>query len=133
MYTFAFYDKRQIVPNSDRIREEFLDVMTSDEKFVEYITATTDQVDRIRYRAEEWRRRLDVLVGDAKPEPRGFTLELKRDLFTANPTCQLCKQQIHDLDDAEVDHIKHYWRGGRTIPENARMTHRYCNRARGGR
>jgi 5-methylcytosine-specific restriction endonuclease McrA len=35
--------------------------------------------------------------------------------------------------DADIDHIKHYWRGGKTIPENARLTHRYCNRKRGGR
>jgi hypothetical protein len=37
------------------------------------------------------------------------------------------------VDDTEVDHIEHYWRGGKTIPENARLTHRYCNRVRGGR
>jgi 5-methylcytosine-specific restriction endonuclease McrA len=76
---------------------------------------------------------LDALVGNIKPEPRGFSSELKRGLFENNPTCQLCKQQIHDVDDAEVDHIKQYWRGGQTIPENARLTHRYCNRVRGGR
>jgi uncharacterized protein with ParB-like and HNH nuclease domain len=28
------------------------------------------------------------------------------------------------------DHIKQYWTGGQTIPENARLTHRYCNTAR---
>ena len=31
---------------------------------------------------------------------------------------------------AAVDHIEQYWRGGKTIPENARLTHRYCNMAR---
>jgi hypothetical protein len=71
LYTFSFYEKRQIIPIADRVREEFLDLMTNDQKFVDYITATTDQVDRIRYRAEEWRRRLDALVGDLRPEPRG--------------------------------------------------------------
>jgi len=29
-----------------------------------------------------------------------------------------------------VDHIEMYWKGGKTIPENARLTHRYCNWAR---
>ncbi|MDP2858918.1 MAG: hypothetical protein Q8P50_13205 [Bacillota bacterium] len=26
--------------------------------------------------------------------------------------------------------MEQYWVGGRTIPENARLTHRYCNGAR---
>jgi len=106
LYTFSFYEKRQIVPIADRVREEFLDLMTNDDKFVDYITATTDQVDRIRYRAEEWRRRLDTLV-DSNPDPRGFSLELKQKLFENNPTCEICLQRIHDIDDSEVDHIQH--------------------------
>ena len=45
----------------------------------------------------------------------------------------MVKQSIHNIDDSEVDHIEHYWKGGKTVPENARLTHRYCNRQRGGR
>ncbi|MGH8541031.1 MAG: HNH endonuclease [Stenotrophobium sp.] len=37
------------------------------------------------------------------------------------------------IEDAAVDHVAHYWRGGLTIPANARLTHRYCNSRRGGR
>lgn len=29
----------------------------------------------------------------------------------------ICKQQIESVDDAEIDHIEFYWRGGKTIPE----------------
>ena len=32
--------------------------------------------------------------------------------------------------DSAEDHIEQYWQGGRTIPENARLTHRYCNSTR---
>lgn len=42
----------------------------------------------------------------------------------------ICGQKIHNIDDAAVDHIEQYWRGGQTIPDNARLTHRYCNVAR---
>ena len=66
-------------------------------------------------------------------EPRTFSLSLKKQLYETDPTCKICEQRIHDIDDAEVDHIQHYWRGGKTIPENARLTHRFCNRVRGGR
>lgn len=52
------------------------------------------------------------------------------DLFKENPTCAICGNGIQHIDDAAVDHIEQYWRGGKTIPENARLTHRYCNLAR---
>ena len=133
LYTFGYYEKRDIVPNADRIREEFIDLSTNDAIFVEYITSTTDKPDRIRYRADQWRGRLQNIIGSVRREPRCFTLQLKRSLFDADPTCQICSQCIQDLDDAEVDHVEHYWRGGKTIPENARLAHRYCNRARSGR
>jgi hypothetical protein len=131
LYTFTFYEKRQVVPVADAVREELLDLMTHDLTFIDYLKSWTDRPERIRYRADEWRRRVDALVNEA--EPRRFTLELKQRLFDANPTCRICGQRIHDADDAEVDHVKQYWRGGRTIPANARLSHRYCNRARGGR
>ena len=131
LYTFSFYEKHQIIPVSDAIREEFLDVLTHDTTFVEYISSTTDKPDRVQYRADIWGQRLKALV--ANKEPRNFSLELKQKLYDDNPTCKLCGQRIHDIDDAEVDHIKHYWRGGKTIEKNARLTHRYCNRVRGGR
>jgi hypothetical protein len=131
LYTFSFYDKSQIIPVADSIREEFLDVLTNDELFIEYISSSTDKPERIQYRAENWRQRLQSLV--STKENRGFSLQLKQQLYDADPTCKICGQKIHEVDDSEVDHIQHYWRGGRTIPENARLTHRYCNRARGGR
>jgi hypothetical protein len=131
LYTFSFFEKSQIIPIADSIREEFVDLIMSDPTFVQYITSSTDKAERIQYRADVWRQRLQSLVTDK--QPRGFTLELKEKLYKASPTCEICKQRIRDVDDSEVDHVEHYWRGGKTIPENARLTHRYCNRARGGR
>jgi 5-methylcytosine-specific restriction endonuclease McrA len=64
-----------------------------------------------------------------------FNFALKRQLWEADPTCKYeeCGNQILTPDDAEVDHVDFYWRGGETIPKNARLLHRYCNRKRGGR
>jgi hypothetical protein len=56
--------------------------------------------------------------------------ELKDQLFSRNSTCAICNGRIGDVDDAAVDHIKQYWTGGRTVEENARLTHRYCNWSR---
>ena len=59
--------------------------------------------------------------------------ELKEKLFKENPTCKECSQRINNVDDSEVDHIQCYWKGNKTIPENAQLTHRYCNRKKGGK
>jgi len=131
LYTFSFFEKSQIIPIADSVREECLDLLANDEKFVEYIVTTGDNPDRVQYRADIWLQKLKSLVSEV--EPRNFTRALKVKLFESNPACVICEQTIYDVDDAEVDHIKHYWRGGKTIEENARLTHRFCNRSRGGR
>lgn len=132
LYGLAFYERRQIIPVSDAIREEFLDLMSHDPVFVDYIGRTTDNPSRVHYRARVWLERLEKLVSVPANETRAFSRELKTALHDTNPTCTLCGQRIHEPDDAEVDHVEHYWRGGSTIPENARLAHRYCNRKRGG-
>lgn len=111
LYTFSYYEKHQIVPIADKIREEFLDLMTNESKFVEYITSTTDKPEAIKYRAEVWRERLSSLIGINNSEPRTFSRKLKQELIKKDPTCQICRQHINDIDDAEVDHFQHYWRG----------------------
>lgn len=133
LYTFSFYEKRQVIPAADAIREEFLDLMTYDHTFVDHIGRFTDSPAKVRYRADEWRRRMDAVIAVPTNENRCFSERQKRELFERDPNCAVCGQRILFLEDSEVDHIEHYWRGGRTIPENARLAHRYCNRARGGR
>ncbi len=133
LYTFGFYEKRQIVPIADAVREEFIDMSVNDPYFDQYVLTTGDKPDRVRYRADVWRKRLDELVRVPAGEARGFSRDLKQKLHAASPACAICDQHIHDADDAEVDHVEHYWRGGRTIPSNARLVHRFCNHARGGR
>lgn len=133
LYGLAFYEKRQIVPVADAIREEFLDLMANDPTFVDYIGRSTDKPDRLQYRARVWLDRLAAVVSIPANETRAFSSKLKENLYAGDPSCTICYQHIHSPDDAEVDHVEHYWRGGATIPENARLTHRHCNRVRGGR
>lgn len=124
------YEENQIVPNSDSIREELLWRMTHDISFIDTITVTTDRKDKIHTRFDKWLFSVKEVVGAPKTEPRAFTIQYKKQLWESNPTCAICRQKIHVIDDAEIDHIEQYWRGGKTILANARLTHRYCNRSR---
>ena len=130
MYTFAEADKNQVYANLDCIRESFIDLMTTDENFIKSIEISTSSIQAVKQRFDIWRLRLDQIFENQNKQKRCFTFELKNQLFKNNGNCGLCGQQILSVDDSAVDHIEQYWLGGKTIPENARLTHRYCNAAR---
>jgi hypothetical protein len=133
MWGFSQYDKNQIIPNKDAIKEELIYLMTHDEKFIESIRISTDSLENTQLRFDRWRESLKNILGYPRTESRNFSWSIKKQLWDNNPICAICEQQIQTIDDAEVDHIEFYWRGGKTILSNARLVHRFCNRHRGGK
>ena len=127
---FLPYDKNLIYRHLDAIREAVIYLMTENQDFIDTIEKWTSRSDQIRRRF----RIFDSVVGEIlrsdQSQPRCFSLDFKEKLFTLNNTCAICGQRIYTVEDAAVDHIEQYWMGGKTIPENARLTHRYCNSAR---
>lgn len=130
MDSFARVDKNIVYGNLDAIREALIALMTSDLEFIDAIEIGTSQERKVVSRFDKWRGVLNDILGNQKKQPRCFSFSLKEQLFLDNPTCSLCRNQISQIDDAAVDHIEQYWLGGKTIPENARLTHRYCNASR---
>ena len=130
MHSLAQEDKNKIFQNLDAIREALIDLMTNDEDFIRSIEISTSSVQAVRTRFDKWRFALKEIIGVAQKEPRCFSLKLKEDLYKSDSTCKICNQKIQILDDSAIDHIDQYWKGGKTIPENARLTHRFCNWAR---
>ncbi len=123
-------DKNQVMAARDSLREGWIDLLSHDKLFIESIERSTSSVDMVRRRFDKARNWIETIMREHRPQPRCFSMELKRELFEANPTCALCGQGISEIDDSAVDHIEQYWRGGQTIPENARLTHRHCNWSR---
>jgi hypothetical protein len=130
MYTFAREDKNRVMQNLDSIREALIHLMTRDQQFIDAIELGTSGSQSVTRRFDIWRQYLQQIIGVGQKEPRCFSLFIKKQLFEENNVCALCGQSIHDIDDAEIDHDIQFWRGGKTVPENARLTHRFCNRAR---
>lgn len=130
MYSFALEDKHIVFQNLDRIREALIDLMTTDQDFIDSIELSTSSKKAVTTRFDKWRFALQAILGIGTKEPRCFTYSLKKELFESNDTCAICGNKIFNIDDAAIDHIEQYWTGGKTIPENARLTHRYCNNAR---
>ncbi|MBB5372465.1 GmrSD restriction endonuclease domain-containing protein [Acidocella aromatica] len=130
MYSFADADKNKVFHNLDAIREALIFLMTEDDEFIRSIEISTSSVEAVHTRFDKWRSALQSILGINQKEPRCFSYKLKEELMKSDQTCAICDQKILSIDDAAVDHIQQYWMGGKTIPENARLTHRYCNWAR---
>lgn len=130
MWTMARVDKNRVMARLDAVREALLYLMTEDPKFIEAIELSTSSVGAVQSRFDRWRKALDTVLEPTSSQPRCFSRALKQELYDQDATCSLCGQHIVGIDDAAVDHIEMYWLGGQTIPENARLTHRYCNWAR---
>lgn len=130
MGVFWDKDKNQVFSSLDALREALIDLMVSNEAFIDSILIGTSDTKKVRTRFDIARQIVDDILSDSEKQPRCFSHELKQELFDKNPTCAICGQHIQHIDDAAVDHIDQYWRGGKTIPENARLAHRYCNLSR---
>jgi hypothetical protein len=129
MGTLCDVDKNQAYASLDALREGLIDLMASNEDFIDSILIGTSSQDKVRTRFDLTTKVVDDILKLHKSQARCFTFALKQELFQ-DPICSICNQGIQSIDDAAVDHIEQYWLGGQTIPENARLTHRYCNNAR---
>lgn len=130
MDSFARLDKNTVYQHLDSIREVYIDLMTNDQDFIDSIELSTSSTQAIQARFKKWRTAIDNIFNVIQREQRCFSFHLKEQLFNTNPICAICSQHIIAIDDSAVDHIEQYWTGGKTIPENARLTHKYCNFAR---
>ncbi len=126
--SFTKYDQGQITERADSIFEEYLD-LNSDPKWAQSVSKSTGDPNNIQYTFEAWNKRLASVMEGTLPtdKKRLFSKALKMELFEQSRTCSFCGQEIKIINDAVLDHEQHYWRGGRTIPNNARLAHRLCN------
>ncbi len=131
LYVFGQYDRGVITKNRDAIYETAVMIMSEDTEFVDLIRHTISQKKRVIRRFRIWEDAMAQLLGDEDLGPRLYPRDKKEQLFSADPTCTICKQKIVDIDDAHVDHKLASAKGGPTNDENASLTHRYCNLSKG--
>jgi 5-methylcytosine-specific restriction endonuclease McrA len=127
--SFTNYDLGQITERADAIYEEYLDLIATDTQWINAVTKSTGDPNNIRYAFQTWNDRLALLMSGtrAKDTNRIFSKSLKNELFMQDRKCSICAQEIKLINDAALDHEIHYWRGGKTVPTNARLVHRICN------
>lgn len=130
MDSMSRIDSNVLMRHLDAIREAYINAISTNEEMISAITWGTSDKPTVTARFTLWNQILDSIIADDKADERCFSRKLKQELYEKDPTCAICGQHIADIDDSAVDHIEQYWKGGKTIPDNARLTHRYCNCAR---
>lgn len=130
MWSFAEQDKNLVMRNLDSIREELIYLMSTNQEFNDSILLATSSTKRVEQRFEIWSASLKRVLQNETKSDRCFSRGLKKEFYDKDPTCAICGGHISGIDDAAMDHKKQYWLGGETVPDNARLTHRYCNNAR---
>ena len=131
--SFQKYDLGRITRAADAIYEEYIDLINTDKEWVDRVRRATAESTRLQYVFNTWQERLKIVMDahESNDSQRGFSRQLKKEMFEENPTCKLCNQRISLLDDAVLDHDVRYWLGGKTIPDNAQLAHRHCNLKKG--
>jgi 5-methylcytosine-specific restriction endonuclease McrA len=117
----------------DFIREALLDLMINNQDFIDSILIQTSNKEVLKKRFKIWLEKLDEIIGDNNYQKRTFPFSVKQELFNRNPFCAISSQRILAIEDAEVDHILPYSKGGKTEIKNAQLVLRFFNRAKGNR
>jgi 5-methylcytosine-specific restriction endonuclease McrA len=112
---------------AEQIRELFLFTMLTDAEMQDAISRRTGSSVQTKLRWTNFRSLVDPIINGTVVEPRFFEFSFRKDLFDKSPTCRLCDNEIHSLDDSTVDHVVPYSKGGKTKTDNAQLAHRSCN------
>ncbi|HEV7382047.1 MAG TPA: DUF262 domain-containing protein [Dyadobacter sp.] len=131
MVGFVNYSKNEVLANADLIREGLLSLMISDDTFQQLIGYKTSDTDNVRKRFRIYMEMLEKAIGDKLYQRRVFPYHVKEELFLERAYCSISGQRILSIEDAEVDHVVPYAKGGQTVKENAQLVLRYFNRAKG--
>ena len=112
---------------ADQIQEHFLFLLLTNESVRVAISQSTSTSAATKLRWSAFKAVIQPLLDSVVIEPRFFTFQIRKKMYDDGPICAICKNQIHSLDDATVDHIIPYSRNGKTILSNGQLSHRYCN------
>lgn len=130
MIPFSMFDESKIMANADKIRENITNLKENDSEYHLACYAGTGNKERVFTRIEKVYEILKSILGTDgfQKEPRLFEKNMKEKLGEKqNYICPICNQKIINIEDAKIDHIKPFSKGGLTTEDNAQLTHSLCN------
>ena len=127
---FSMFDAHDLMVHADEIRSQLNDIKLNNSQYQDYTYAATGSKNRVIGRIMMVYNIIAEITGKSfnGDIQRMYTNDDKEELWHDGYICSYCGQQILDINDAEVDHINPYSKGGETVIENAQLLHRHCNR-----
>ena len=133
MLSFASFKPGAIRNHADDIRSDIQETKRNNERYKDACYAATGSRKKVFTRVKTIENIISNRLSNDDLGSRLFKPEDKFILFHEGYVCSYCGSVILSPDDAEIDHIKPYSMGGKTILENAQLLHSSCNRAKGNR
>ena len=133
MLAFSSFDAPLIRSHGDEIRTKIYEIKKENEAYKIACYAATGSRKNVFGRIKIIENAIAEKLANDAPTDRLFEPELKEKLFYKGYKCSYCGSEILDINDADIDHIKPYSIGGKTIPENAQLLHKTCNQSKGNR
>ena len=124
LIAFKNEKSKDLMPNKDAIKECIIEKIVEKELESKAVTATQSTAEtnaKILYDAIQKGK---TIILDKN---RLFSKELKEKMFNENNVCAICGNKIDDISECHIDHIIPWSKGGKTVPENAQLTHSICN------
>lgn len=124
----SMFNPHDLMAHADEIRNQVNEIKMNNLDYQDYTYAATGSKNRVIGRIMMIYNLIENIVGNNNNSQRIYSKGTKEKLWHDGYVCPYCNQQILSIDDAEVDHIIPYSKGGSTIIENAQLLHRHCNR-----
>ncbi len=124
----SMFNHHDLMTHADEIRKQVNDMKMNNPTYQDYTYAATGSKNRVIGRIMMIYNLIKNIIGNENNHPRTYSKSTKEELWHNGYICPYCKQEILSIEDAEVDHIIPYSKGGQTIMENAQLLHRHCNR-----
>lgn len=128
----SMFDNHILMSHADMIRRQVEELKKNNLNYQDYTYAATGSKDRVVGRIMLIYNTISEIVGKGNTanSQRNFDYDIKEKLFNEGYICSYCGNEILKIEDAEVDHIIPYSRGGNTTEDNAQLLHRHCNRTK---
>lgn len=127
---FSMFNNHDLMIHADAIRGAIEDIKINNQDYHDFTYAATGSKDRVIGRIMLIYNTIKGIVGKNAnmTEARFFTQVEKEKLWKEGCICSYCNQRILSIEDAEVDHVLAFSKGGKTTLDNAQLLHRHCNR-----
>ena len=120
--------KHYIITNPKKLGDDLLVfIQDAPEEYKESVLGAIRQKTK---REKRVRMLQDVILGHSMKldEKRTFSESLKQKFWRRHShVCQICKKKISQYQNATLDHIVAWAKGGKTKESNAQLAHKRCN------